>query len=82
MFAQRVLAWVRVGRRRRMAKVLIIQEMKDKKQDHKWSSLLEIILMIQVAPILWNKQAHMYTQAINQSSKALRNLPMALVSFF
>jgi hypothetical protein len=53
----KVLAWVRVEGRRRMAKVLSIQEIRDKKQDHKWSSSLEIILMIQVAPILWNMQA-------------------------
>jgi hypothetical protein len=53
----KVLAWVRVEGRRRMAKVLIIQEIRDKKQDHKWSFSLEIILMIQVAPILWNMQA-------------------------
>jgi hypothetical protein len=57
MFAQKVLAWVRVEGRRRMAKVLIIQEIRDKKQDHKWSSSLEIILMIQVTLILWNIQA-------------------------
>ena len=57
MFAPKVLAWVRVGGRRRMAKVLIIQEIRDKKQDYKWSSSLKILLMIQVAPILWNIQA-------------------------
>ena len=52
-----------------MAKVLIIQEIRDKKQDHKWSSSLEIILMIQVAPILWNKQA----QSISNQTSLIRD---------
>ena len=56
--------------------------MKEEKQNHKWSSLLEIIVMIQVSPILWNEQANkqILKQSSTQSNKAPRNLPMAFVS--
>ena len=56
MFAQK-LAWVRVERRREWLGPKHAK-MRDKKQNHKWSSSLKIILLIQVAPILWNKQSH------------------------
>jgi hypothetical protein len=57
MFAQKVLAWVRVEGRRRMAKILSIQEVREKNKTTKKSSSLEIILMIKIAPVLWNKQS-------------------------
>ena len=57
MFAQKVWLGVRVERRReglgpKHAK------MRDEESKPQWSPSLEIILMIQVAPILWNKQSH------------------------